>query len=53
MILWSLGLPTLSLRKFAHSVEYSAYARDIWNELEERYGKANSARIFKLKKYLA
>ncbi|XP_016473235.2 uncharacterized protein LOC107795165 [Nicotiana tabacum] len=35
------------------SVEYSELAKDIWSELEERYGKADGARLFELKKELA
>nr|XP_009763491.1 PREDICTED: uncharacterized protein LOC104215405 [Nicotiana sylvestris]XP_016439397.1 PREDICTED: uncharacterized protein LOC107765287 [Nicotiana tabacum] len=40
-------------KDIARSVEYSVFAKDIWNELEERYGKAGGARIFELKKDLA
>ncbi|XP_019228351.1 PREDICTED: uncharacterized protein LOC109209521 [Nicotiana attenuata] len=40
-------------KDIARSVEYSEFAKDIWNELEERYGKANGARVFELKKELA
>ncbi|XP_019227913.1 PREDICTED: uncharacterized protein LOC109209160 [Nicotiana attenuata] len=35
------------------SVEYSELAKDIWSELEERYGQADAARVFELKKELA
>ncbi|XP_019224054.1 PREDICTED: uncharacterized protein LOC109205763 [Nicotiana attenuata] len=35
------------------SVEYSESAKEIWCELEERYGKADGARVFELKKELA
>ncbi|XP_070022698.1 uncharacterized protein [Nicotiana sylvestris] len=31
-------------------VEYSEFAREIWNELEKRYGKADGVRVFELKK---
>ncbi|XP_075086032.1 uncharacterized protein LOC107767711 [Nicotiana tabacum] len=37
----------------ARSVEYSELAKDIWGKLEQRYGQANAARIFELKKELA
>nr|XP_033507979.1 uncharacterized protein LOC104118433 [Nicotiana tomentosiformis] len=37
----------------ARSVEYSELAKDIWSELEERYGQADAARVFELKKELA
>ncbi|XP_075086067.1 uncharacterized protein LOC142168812 [Nicotiana tabacum] len=40
-------------KEISRSVEYSELAKDIWNELEERYGKADGARIFELKKDLA
>ncbi|XP_015164914.1 uncharacterized protein [Solanum tuberosum] len=35
------------------SVEYSELANDVWSELQERYGKADGARIFELRKELA
>ncbi|XP_070005684.1 uncharacterized protein LOC142163062 [Nicotiana tabacum] len=45
---------TYSLSKdIAHNVEYSKLAKDIWSELEERYGQADAARVFELKKKLA
>ncbi|XP_059295490.1 uncharacterized protein LOC132048822 [Lycium ferocissimum] len=45
---------TDSLSKdLARSVESSEYAKDVWSELEERYGKADAARVFELKKDLA
>ncbi|XP_019238249.1 PREDICTED: uncharacterized protein LOC109218341 [Nicotiana attenuata] len=45
---------TISLSKdIARSVEYSELANDIWSELEERYGQADAARVFELKKELA
>ncbi|XP_075111237.1 uncharacterized protein LOC142181703 [Nicotiana tabacum] len=45
---------TNSLTKdISRSAEYSELAKDIWNELEERYGKTDGARIFELKKELA
>ncbi|XP_016435935.1 uncharacterized protein LOC107762124 [Nicotiana tabacum] len=34
-------------------VEYSKLAKDIWSKLEERYGQADAARVFELKKELA
>nr|XP_016458147.1 PREDICTED: uncharacterized protein LOC107781862 [Nicotiana tabacum] len=37
-------------KDIARSVEYSELAKDIWGELEERYGQADAARIFGLKK---
>ncbi|XP_019224164.1 PREDICTED: uncharacterized protein LOC109205863 [Nicotiana attenuata] len=40
-------------KDIARSVEYSEFAKDIWNELEEQYGKADGARVFELKKELA
>lgn len=40
-------------KEIARRVEYSEYVRDIWAEFEERYGKADGARIFELKKELA
>ncbi|XP_019235890.1 PREDICTED: uncharacterized protein LOC109216210 [Nicotiana attenuata] len=40
-------------KEISRSVEYSKFAKDIWTELEERYGKADGARIFELKKELA
>lgn len=36
----------------ARSVEYSEFAKDIWNELEELYGKADVARVYELNKDL-
>lgn len=45
---------TNSLSKgITRSVEYFELAKDISGELEERYGKADGARIFELKKELA
>ncbi|XP_019257527.1 PREDICTED: uncharacterized protein LOC109235744 [Nicotiana attenuata] len=45
---------TNSLSKdIARSVEYSELAKDIWSELEERYGQVDVARVFELKKELA
>ncbi|XP_019263648.1 PREDICTED: uncharacterized protein LOC109241367 [Nicotiana attenuata] len=35
-------------KDIARSVEYSEFGKDIWNELEERYGKADGARIKQL-----
>ncbi|XP_019228551.1 PREDICTED: uncharacterized protein LOC109209690 [Nicotiana attenuata] len=40
-------------KEISRSVEYLVLAKDIWNELEERYGKTDGARIFELKKDLA
>ncbi|XP_060216422.1 uncharacterized protein LOC132643902 [Lycium barbarum] len=40
-------------KDIARSVEYYEFARDVWNELEERYGKVDAARVFELKKELA
>ncbi|XP_047271582.1 uncharacterized protein LOC124900136 [Capsicum annuum] len=40
-------------RDIACSVEFSASARDIWLELEERYGTADGVRIFEIHKELA
>ncbi|XP_009790783.1 uncharacterized protein [Nicotiana sylvestris] len=37
----------------AEVVEYSKFAREIWNELKESYGKADGVRVFELKKELA
>ncbi|XP_019238797.1 PREDICTED: uncharacterized protein LOC109218859 [Nicotiana attenuata] len=37
-------------KEISRSVEYSEFAREIWNELEERYGMADGARVFELKK---
>nr|XP_016497777.1 PREDICTED: uncharacterized protein LOC107816566 [Nicotiana tabacum] len=45
--------PDGSPLKISRSVKYYEYAKDIWSELEERYGKADGARVFKLKKKLA
>ncbi|XP_059315503.1 uncharacterized protein LOC132066145 [Lycium ferocissimum] len=43
-----------SVTKEIHrSVVYSEFAKDIWRELEARYGKADGARVFELKKALA
>ncbi|XP_060195174.1 uncharacterized protein LOC132624407 [Lycium barbarum] len=43
-----------SVTKEIHrSVVYSEFAEDIWRELEARYGKADGARVFELKKALA
>ncbi|XP_019258315.1 PREDICTED: uncharacterized protein LOC109236575 [Nicotiana attenuata] len=39
--------------QISRSVEYSESAKEIWCELEERYGKADGARVFELKKELA
>ncbi|XP_018624406.2 uncharacterized protein [Nicotiana tomentosiformis] len=45
---------TNSLSKdITRSVEYSELAKDIWSELEERYGHADAAKVFELKKDLA
>ncbi|XP_009761843.1 uncharacterized protein LOC107831357 [Nicotiana tabacum] len=45
---------TKSLSKdIARSIEYSELAKDIWTELEERYGQADVASVFELKKELA
>ncbi|XP_019224500.1 PREDICTED: uncharacterized protein LOC109206163 [Nicotiana attenuata] len=40
-------------KEISRSVEYSELAKDIWNELDERYGKADGARLFELKKELS
>ncbi|XP_070030172.1 uncharacterized protein [Nicotiana sylvestris] len=40
-------------KEISCSVEYFEYAKDIWCELEERYGKTDGARVFELKKELA
>lgn len=40
-------------KEIVRSIEFSELAKDIWNELEERYGKADAARVFELKKELA
>ncbi|XP_070035565.1 uncharacterized protein [Nicotiana tomentosiformis] len=40
-------------KEISRSVEYSKFAKDIWIELEERYVKADGARIFELNKELA
>ncbi|XP_060200785.1 uncharacterized protein LOC132629061 [Lycium barbarum] len=40
-------------RDISRSVEYSEFAKDIWNELEERYGKTDGAKKIYLKKKLA
>ncbi|XP_060210899.1 uncharacterized protein LOC132637898 [Lycium barbarum] len=40
-------------KEIARSVEYSVSARDIWAELEERYGQTDAAKVFELKKELA
>ncbi|XP_075106775.1 uncharacterized protein LOC142179798 [Nicotiana tabacum] len=40
-------------KEISRSVEYSEFAKDIWIELEEKYGKADGARIFELKNELA
>ncbi|XP_019233040.1 PREDICTED: uncharacterized protein LOC109213667 [Nicotiana attenuata] len=37
-------------KEISHSVEYSEFAREIQNELEERYGKADGVEVFELKK---
>ncbi|XP_019233138.1 PREDICTED: uncharacterized protein LOC109213764 [Nicotiana attenuata] len=37
-------------KEIACSVEYSELAKDIWGELEERYGQEDAAIIFELKK---
>ncbi|XP_060202683.1 uncharacterized protein LOC132631100 [Lycium barbarum] len=43
-----------SVTKEIHrSVVYSEFAKDIWRELEARYGKVDGARVFELKKALA
>ncbi|XP_060217054.1 uncharacterized protein LOC132644475 [Lycium barbarum] len=43
-----------SVTKEIHrSVVYFKFAKDIWRELEARYGKADGARVFELKKVLA
>ncbi|XP_060182525.1 uncharacterized protein LOC132612228 [Lycium barbarum] len=40
-------------KDIARSVEYSELAKDIWGELEEKYGQANGGRVFELKKELS
>ncbi|KAJ8573560.1 hypothetical protein K7X08_010071 [Anisodus acutangulus] len=40
-------------KDLARSVEYSELARVIWVKLEDRYGKADAARVFELKKNLS
>ena len=50
MISW---LTNSLIKDIARSVEYSELAKDIWGELEEKYGKADDARIFELNKELA
>ncbi|XP_060195349.1 uncharacterized protein LOC132624612 [Lycium barbarum] len=43
-----------SVTKEIHrSVVYSKLAKNIWKELEDRYGQADGARVFELKKDLA
>ncbi|XP_075083355.1 uncharacterized protein LOC142167098 [Nicotiana tabacum] len=43
-----------SVTKQIHRTDvYSEYAKDIWRELETRYGQADGARVFELKKELA
>ncbi|XP_016465739.2 uncharacterized protein LOC107788574 [Nicotiana tabacum] len=43
-----------SVTKQIHrTVVYSEYAKDIWRELETRYGQADGAKVFELKKELA
>ncbi|XP_019258297.1 PREDICTED: uncharacterized protein LOC109236554 [Nicotiana attenuata] len=40
-------------REIHQTVVYSEFAKDIWRELEARYGQADGARVFELKKELA
>lgn len=40
-------------KEVSKSVEYSGFASEVWNELEERYGKVDGVRVFELKKELA
>lgn len=40
------------IKEIARSVEFSELAKDIQREVEERYGKADAARVFELKKEL-
>ncbi|XP_075084860.1 uncharacterized protein LOC142168099 [Nicotiana tabacum] len=40
-------------KKISRCAKYSESAKDIWCELEERYGKVYGARVFELKKELA
>lgn len=40
-------------KEIARSVEYWEFAKDIWNKLEERYGKADVTRVYEFKKDLA
>lgn len=43
-----------SVTKEIHRIiVYSEFAKDIWKELETRYGKADKARVFELKKEVA
>jgi len=40
-------------KEIGRSVEYSELANDVWSEFQERYGKADGARIFELRKEIA
>ncbi|XP_070024857.1 uncharacterized protein [Nicotiana sylvestris] len=44
---------TMGLHPVDSPIVYSEYAKDIWMELETRYGQAVGARVFELKKELA
>ncbi|KAH0730677.1 hypothetical protein KY285_001589 [Solanum tuberosum] len=39
-------------REIAESVIYSQTAEDLWNELEQRYGQTNGAKMFQLRREL-
>ncbi|XP_059288844.1 uncharacterized protein LOC132042266 [Lycium ferocissimum] len=50
VVAWAANSVTKEIHR---SVVYSEFAKDIWRELEARYGKADGARVFELKKALA
>ncbi|XP_060178316.1 uncharacterized protein LOC132608287 [Lycium barbarum] len=50
VVAWLVNSVTKEIQR---SVVYSEFAKDIWRELEDRYGKADGARVFELKKSLA
>ncbi|XP_033510008.1 uncharacterized protein [Nicotiana tomentosiformis] len=44
---------SVTKQQIHRTVMYSEYAKDIWRELETRYGKVDGARVFELKRELA
>ncbi|XP_016485413.1 uncharacterized protein LOC107805838 [Nicotiana tabacum] len=50
VVAWLANFVTKEIHR---TVVYSKFAKDIWKELETRYGEADGARVFELKKEMA